>query len=176
MIPTLTTNRLILRPFCANDLDQYMTMVGDRDVMRFIGAGVTMDRMSSFHSLASILGHWALRGYGLWAVEEKATGALVGRIGFFNPEGWPGLEVGWMLGRDHWGKGYATEGAAACLEWGFDTQGMTDVISCIQPRNVASIAVAERLGQRQIREERLQGIPVLIYGMDRKDWQNLRTV
>ncbi len=174
MIPTLTTNHLILRDFRADDLEPYMGMVGDREVMRFIGTGVTLDRMNSFHSMASILGHWALRGYGLWAVEEQATGKLVGRIGFYNPEGWPGLEIGWMLGRDHWGKGYATEGAQACLEWGFGEQGMRDIISCIQPKNAGSIAVAERLGQRLLREDRLQGIPVLIYGMDRNDWQKNR--
>ena len=175
MIPTLTTNRLILRSFCANDLEPYMGLVGDREVMRYIGTGVTLDRMNAFHSVASILGHWQLRGYGLWAVEERATGALVGRIGFYNPEGWPGLEIGWLLGRAHWGKGYATEAAQACLKWGFDTQNMQDVISCIQPKNAPSIAVAERLGERLLREDRLQGIPVLIYGMDRNDWLKNRT-
>jgi len=55
------------------------------------------------------IGHWTLRGYGTWAVERKSDGAFIGRVGLINPEGWPGLEVGWTLGKPYWGQGYATE-------------------------------------------------------------------
>ena len=70
-------------------------------------------RADAWRQIAMIIGHWQLRGYGLWAVEERATGALVGRIGLFKPEGWPGFELGWMLRRDAWGQGYATRARGA---------------------------------------------------------------
>lgn len=174
MIPIIDTNRLILRAFQSDDLEGYLQMVGDKETMRFIGTGMVLDRVNGFHSMSSILGHWHLRGYGLWAVEDKTSGALVGRVGFYNPEGWPGLEIGWMIHRDYWGKGYATEAAQAALNWGMGSLNMDSVISCIQPANHPSIAVAERLGESFVREDRLQGIPILIYGISREDWQKSR--
>ncbi len=75
--------------------------------------------------MAMFVGHWSLRGYGLWAAEERATGEFVGRIGLWNPEGWPGLEVGWLLDCACWGRGLATEGARAALAYAFTTLGPT---------------------------------------------------
>ena len=114
-------------------------------------------------------GHWTLRGYGTWAVEETATGAMVGRIGLHNPEGWPGLEVGWTLARSVWGLGYATEGGRASIEFAWNELGADRVISIIDPENKRSIAVAERLGETYDRAYRLRGRPVSIYRIDRPD-------
>jgi len=117
------------------------------------------------------LGHWQLRGYGLWAVEERASGEMVGRIGCWNPEGWPGLEVGWTLRRRYWGRGYATEGARAALEYAFTQLGCRHVISLIRPANAASIRVAERLGERLEDRIELNGHEALVYGIGREDWE-----
>ncbi len=162
---TLETPRLILRLFREADLDAYADMCGDPEVMRYIAAGQPLSRAESWRSMATMLGHWQLRGYGLWAVEERASGEMVGRIGCWNPEGWPGLEVGWMLRRRYWGRGFATEGARASLDYAFGVLGCEHVISLIRPENAASIRVAERLGERLEGRTELMGNEVLVYGI-----------
>jgi len=135
--------------------------------MRYLGEGKTLTRPEAWRQIAMILGHWQMRGYGLWAVEEKATTTLVGRIGFFNPEGWPGFELGWMLGRAHWGKGYATEGARRALAFAFAELKQRRVISLIRPGNAASVRVAERLGERLEGSTTLFGQDALVYAIAR---------
>jgi RimJ/RimL family protein N-acetyltransferase len=120
--------------------------------------------------MAFLVGHWQLRGYSHWAVEEKASGSLVGRLGFFNPAGWPGFELGWTLGRESWGKGYATEGARRALSYAFTEMNKDHVISLIHPDNRASIRVAERLGETLEGEAEILGIGVQVYGIDREKW------
>lgn len=162
---TLETERLLLRQFCVDDLDALAAIGADLEVMEFLGP--PMSRRDAWRAMAMVLGHWDLRGYGSWAVEERATGQLLGRIGLYNPEGWPGLEVGWTLARAAWGRGYATEGARASLDYAFDTLGADHVISVIDPDNTRSLAVAERLGERYERMWDLDGNQVAIYGIDR---------
>jgi len=143
---SLETERLLLRQFLESDLDLYARICADPEVMRQIGDGRTLTRDETWRSVATTLGHWVLRGYGLYAVEERATGSFIGRIGLINPEGWPGLEAGWLLGRQHWGRGYATEGARAVVRMAYEELGATHLISLIRPGNAASIRVAEKLG------------------------------
>ncbi|MGH2729052.1 MAG: GNAT family N-acetyltransferase, partial [Actinomycetota bacterium] len=75
----------------------------DAEVRRYLGPSATFGREDAWRELAVWLGHWALRGYGQWAVEIRATKELIGRVGLHYPEGWPGLEVGWALARPYWG-------------------------------------------------------------------------
>lgn len=161
---TLTTARLTLRMFRNDDLDAYASMCADPEVMRYIGVGTPLSRADTWRQMAMFVGHWHLRGYGMWAVEESHSHALVGRIGCFNPEGWPGLELGWLLGRPYWGKGYATEGARAALDYAFTTLKQLHVISLIRPENTASIRVAGRLGERLEGRLDILGMEALIYG------------
>jgi RimJ/RimL family protein N-acetyltransferase len=116
-----------------------------------------------------------LRGYGAWAVERKSDSAMVGRVGMINPEGWPGLEIGWTLGKAAWGKGYATEAAAAALRYAFLTQPVDRLISNIDPENVASQAVANRLGESKGERTALRvagkDYPVDIWSITRGEWQ-----
>jgi RimJ/RimL family protein N-acetyltransferase len=164
---TLETPRLILRMFRGEDLESYAPICADPDVMRYLGEGKPLTRPEAWRQMAMILGHWQLRGYGLWAVEERSTGALIGRIGLFNPEGWPGFELGWVLGKAHWGRGYATEGARRVLDHVFAEMGREHVISLIYPDNAASIRVAERIGETLEGRTVLFGREVLVYGVDR---------
>jgi RimJ/RimL family protein N-acetyltransferase len=168
LIPTLTTDRLLLRGFKDGDLDPYAAMHADAEVMRHIGTGETIGRAEAWRSMAMHAGHWLLRGFGQWAVVERATGELVGRAGLYEPEGWPGLEVGWMLGRAHWGRGFATEAGAAAITFAFDELALEKVISLIRPANSPSIRVAERLGERYERTEQLYGREVLVYSLERR--------
>lgn len=156
--------------FRDSDTDAYAEMVADPEVMRFLG-GKTMSREEAWRSMAMLAGHWQLRGYGFWAVEERASGELVGRVGCWRPEGWPGLEVGWTLRRASWGRGYATEAARASLEYAFEKLNQTRVISLIAPENVASIRVAERLGEKPGDEWEVFGTKVVIHEIDRATWE-----
>jgi RimJ/RimL family protein N-acetyltransferase len=164
----LETERLKLRMWRESDIDAYAEMCADPLVMRYLGPGKAFTRHEAWRSMAFFIGHWQLRGYSHWAVEEKATGAMVGRIGFLNPEGWPGFEIGWTLARHAWGKGYATEGAKAALQYAFDTLDRRHVISLIHPDNTPSMRVADRIGERFERKTRLlDSWDVLVYGIDR---------
>jgi RimJ/RimL family protein N-acetyltransferase len=162
-IPELTTTRLRLREFTASDLDAYATMMADPVVTRYLGDGRPLDRAEAWRQMALFLGHWRLRGFGTWAVEERATGVFVGRIGCFEPEGWPGFELTYTLAQPFWGRGYATEGAQAALAFAWDTLGRNRVISLIRPENTPSIRVAERLGAILEGAVGFFGAPTLVY-------------
>ena len=164
---TLETRRLLLRMFRESDLDAYAAMCGDPEVMRYLGDGYPLTRAESWRNMALVLGHWQLRGYGLWAVEERATGLLAGRVGCWQPEGWPGMEIGWALRREFWGRGYATEAAQTVMADAFSRLRQTRLISLIHPENEASIAVAERLGMSRERHTEVMGHPALVYSIDR---------
>jgi RimJ/RimL family protein N-acetyltransferase len=168
---TLQTDRLTLRMLRESDLDAYAEMCADPEVMRYIGDGQPLARPMAWRNLAMMLGHWSLRGYGLWAAEQRSSGALVGRIGFWNPEGWPGFELGWMLRRCFWGQGYATEGAGSALQFAFTELQQPHVISLIHPENAASIRVAHRLGERLLGRNEVMGKPALVYRITREEWE-----
>ncbi len=167
MIPELETTRLLLRGLRPEDLDAYADMYSDPEVMRFLETGEPLDRSAAWRSMALHLGHWQLRGFGQWALIEREGGEMAGRAGLWQPEGWPGLEVGWVLRRSHWGHGYATEAARAAIGYAFDVLGADKVISLIRPDNHRSIRVAERLGETYEREVALRGVPVSVYSLGR---------
>ena len=164
-IPAIETARLWLREWRDDDLDAYAAIAGDEEVAHYLSG--PLDRGDTWRQMAMFHGHWGLRGFGTWAVEEKATGEMIGRIGLHQPEGWPGLEVGWTLARRTWGQGYATEGGQASLDYAWNVLGADHVISIIDPDNARSIAVAERIGETYERPYRLRGRPVSIYGVKR---------
>lgn len=167
-IPELVTERLRLRGFRVSDLDEYAAMYGDREVLRYLASGAEpWDRGRCWRHMAFLLGHWQLKGYGVWAVEHRKAGELVGAIGYAEPEGWPGCELAWTLARRWWGHGYATEGARAALGYGFNVLGKERFVSLIHPENHASIRVAERIGERL--EGRVQhfGREMLCFGVGR---------
>jgi RimJ/RimL family protein N-acetyltransferase len=163
-IPIIETERLRLCAFAAHHFDEYAAIHGDAAVMRYIGEGRPLSRPEAWRSLATMLGHWDLRGYGMWAVEERgAPGRLLGRVGFLNPEGWPELELGWTLGPWAQGRGYATEAAVAARAHGRAHFGVTRLVSFIRPGNEASVRVAQRVGCRLERRIELSGGPADVW-------------
>jgi len=162
----LETDRLIMRMWRTDDFEPYLDLCTDPEVMRFLG-GKTLDRPDCWRHMAFMAGHWQLLGFGPWAIEEKATGSFVGRVGFLHPEGWPGFELGWTLSRKFWGRGYASEAARRALQYAFEELDKDHVISLIDPLNTNSIRVAERLGEKVEGKTELLGHDVLIYGIDR---------
>lgn len=166
----LETARLIMRMIRLEDFEAYAALGADPEIMRFLG-GKTWDRLESWRNMCAMIGHWHFRGYGIWAVEEKASGSFIGRIGLHYPETWPGFELGWTLARHAQGKGYATEAAGRALEYAFTELDRDHVISLINPENLPSIRVAERLGETVEGQTELLGHEVLIYGIDRQTWR-----
>jgi RimJ/RimL family protein N-acetyltransferase len=163
-VPTLTTERLTLRGWRQQDLDAYAAITADPEVMRFMGTGA-LDRADTWRQMAVFAGHWELRGFGLWVVERE--GELIGRVGLLRPEGWPGLEVGWLLGRRAWGQGYATEAALAAVDHAWRELGAQELISLIAPANLPSQRVAARLGMRPAEDYDLRGMAVVIHRLAR---------
>jgi RimJ/RimL family protein N-acetyltransferase len=119
--------------------------------------------MNAWRSMAMLLGHWQLRGYGMWAMELRETGEFIGRVGLHRPEGWPALEIGWMLRADQRHHGYATEGARVALEFAFRTLGAEKLVSLIRADNAAAERVARRLGGRQATTIDFLGGATLVY-------------
>lgn len=146
--PTLETERLRMRPFRESDIASYQAVLATPQVRASLHLPPEITREYAWLQAAAFLGQWELRNHGQWALEEKATATLVGRAGAHRPErdDWPGIEIGWVLHPDHWGKGYATEAGAAAIEWVFANHDVDAVFSMILPENTASQAVARRLG------------------------------
>ncbi len=165
---TRETPRLLLRPPIATDLDAFVQIHEDPRVMRYMNVtGQAGSRTAGWRTLALLIGHWHLRGYGQWAVVEKATERVIGRAGLWNPEGGLGLEVGWVIAHASWGRGFATEAARASVQYGFDIVGADQLISLIHPDNDRSIRVAEKVGMTFDREDLQDGTPVLVYAIDK---------
>lgn len=173
-IPTLVTERCALRAFREDDVPGLAALHGDAEVIRFLSSdGEPNPKLSNaWDYVAMHLGHWALRGYGKWALAERGSDRLIGRVGFWDaPYDWPGLELGWTVSRDMWGKGYATEASRAALAWGFENIAKDEIISLIHRDNARSIRVAERLGERLLRTGSERNENHLIYGISRDEWR-----
>jgi RimJ/RimL family protein N-acetyltransferase len=147
MIPRLETERLRLREWRPEDFETFVDIMADPEVARYLPGGHPMGRMDTWRFVTGMIGVWTMRGYGTWVVERKSDGAVMGRIGLIHPDRWPGLEIGWTLGRAYWGKGYATEAAIASRDYAFLTQPVAEVISTIHPENKASQGVAKNIGE-----------------------------
>jgi RimJ/RimL family protein N-acetyltransferase len=142
----IETPRLRLRPFRASDIDALARLNADPNVMRYLGSGKCLDRAETWRQIAMFLGHMEIRGYSILAIEDRRSGIFIGRSGPFYPEGWPMLEVGWVVDPDWQRQGLATEAGRASLDWCFANLSVDVVCSLIQPENVASARVAEKLG------------------------------
>lgn len=150
--------------------------MADEEATRYIG-GVA-DREVCWRQLMTMIGSWHALGFAMFSVIERGSGRWVGRVGPWQPEGWPGTEVGWAVVRDQWGKGYAVEAAIASMDWVVDALGWTDIIHTIAPDNVASQRVAEKLGSRNRGPGRLPppfaDHPVDVWGQTAEEWRRRR--
>ena len=140
----LETERLVLLRPTHEHTEPLIDLATDDRVARTLGGAQSRDM--AWRNAASVMGHWVIRGYGLYSVLNRSSGQFIGRIGYLQPEGWPGLEVGWTLAADHWGQGYATEAAKMLVGFGLSVLNQPRLISLIEPSNLRSVAVAKRLG------------------------------
>jgi RimJ/RimL family protein N-acetyltransferase len=168
---TVETARLTLRVPTAEDVTVLDEMHNDPEVLRYMTpVGNASGVSAAWRTVALLIGHWHLLGYGQWVMFDRAEQQAVGRVGLWNPPGWPGLEISWMVRRSHWGRGYATEAARAALRSAFVDVGAEHVISIIRPDNARSIRVAEKIGEVFERPDQLDGQPFHIYGLSRAVW------
>lgn len=142
-IPTLETERLVLRAPVAHDFDHIATFFGDKK--RSWGFGGPLNRNGAWRWFSSMIGHWALHGYGFWIVDTH-DGETIGMVGLWAPEGWPEPELGWVMFENGEGKGYALEAAQAARTHAYDILGWSTLSSNIIPGNTRSVALAKRLG------------------------------
>ncbi|MFI1990695.1 GNAT family N-acetyltransferase [Actinoplanes sp. NPDC020271] len=168
----LTTPRLLLRQWRDDDVDPFAAFTADPEVMRYIHDGSTLDRTQTAERIALWQRHWDEHGYGLYAVELRETGELIGFTGLavplFLPEVLPAVEIGWRLGRPYWGKGFATEAAQAVVDRARTGFGLDRLVSIHIAGNEASARVMVKLGMRLEREtvQPDTGRPLRVYAMD----------
>ncbi|MEE2526922.1 GNAT family N-acetyltransferase [Hyphobacterium sp. HN65] len=170
--PRLETGRLILRVPEERDLEPLAEAMADEETARHIGGTQTPPMV--WRSLCGIVGHWAMRGYGFFTIEDKASGEWLGRVGPWFPHGWPQPEVGWTVKREAWGKGYASEAAARCLDWVFDDLGWESVVHLIHKDNIGSQGVARKLGSKNWNKPvEVAGFGIIVdqWGQTREDWK-----
>ena len=175
--PVLETERLLLRVPEEGDFDAWAAFMADPDAARFVGG--VMSRAAAWRGMAAVVGCWTLRGHGFFSVIDKTTGRWAGRVGPWQPEGWPGPEVGWSIAPEFQRRGYAREASIAAIDFAFDSLGWTEVVHCIDPENVPSIGLAERLGSRRLRggvELPPYDMKVDLYGQSREDWETNRAL
>jgi RimJ/RimL family protein N-acetyltransferase len=161
VIPRLETERLILRERREADFETLVAFYADEELSKPVGG--PLSRAGTWGRVAFNLGHWALRGYGNWTIEEKATGDYAGWCGLWFPEGFPEREVGWGLMPAKRGRGYATEAALRARAYAYETLGWETAISLIAADNPRSIRVAERLGATFERTTQFEGMEFGVY-------------
>jgi [ribosomal protein S5]-alanine N-acetyltransferase len=174
----LETERLLLRPLSSDDLDDFASFYADPEVMRYLGVGKTLSRDETERSLNRMLRGFEVDGFGQLAVERKEDGALVGRCGFLvwdaetltpttesEAAGPTELEVGYALGRQYWGYGYATEAAGAVRDHALGPMSRERLIAFIRPDNMRSRRVAEKLGMRHERDVFLMELPAQLFAL-----------
>ncbi|GAA1927686.1 GNAT family N-acetyltransferase [Streptomyces durmitorensis] len=151
-MPLILTPRLVLRRWRESDIAPMTAINSDPDVMRWIGDGSVHDEEQTRSTMARWEHGWETEGFGLFAVEVRATGELAGFTGLsvphYLPEVLPAVEIGWRLGRSFWGRGLATEAARAALDFGFADRGLERVVSIAQVGNDASERIMNKLGMR----------------------------
>jgi len=152
----IETGRLILRCFKEDDWIDLHRLYSDPECTRYT-IQRTLTEGESWRTMATMIGHWQIRGYGPYAVEDKATGKVMGPVGLWYPKDWPGPEIKWALSRVYWGHGYASEAARAVKKIAAEYMPETALISLIFSDNVPSIKLAEAIGAKFEKEIEFRG-------------------
>ena len=160
----LETARLALRAWTVDDAEALFEICRDADVMKYIGTGSPYQNLDDVRSvLEKIAAHHAAHGYGRMAVIEKSSRKIIGSCGFAHIESQGEIELGYLLSRDAWGKGYATEAARACLRYAFETLKFPQLIALTAPPNTASQHVLEKIGFTSQGLQQVNGDDDIVY-------------
>nr|WP_245769687.1 GNAT family N-acetyltransferase [Streptomyces indicus] len=173
----IETERLVLRRWREEDVAAMAAVNADPEVMRWIGDGAVRDEAATRSAIEAVERAWEHEGFGLFAVEVREGGRFAGFTGLavphFLPEVLPAVEIGWRLGREFWGKGYATEAARAALRFGFVDRGLNQILSISQPQNTASERIMAKLGMRLLHEtvDPSAGRTARVHGLSRAEYE-----
>jgi RimJ/RimL family protein N-acetyltransferase len=177
-IPTLTTPRLVVRPFTPGDLDELAVLHAEESFWWYpLRSAMSKEETGDF--LRRVLARYDSDGFGIEGLIDRASGTMIGWAGLavphFLPEVLPAVEVGWRLAGPWRGQGLATEAGAAAVEFGFTTGGLQRIVSIYEPENVASGRVMERLGFTPHRTTMgPRGEAVVVMELERQRWQEGR--
>ncbi len=174
-IPTITTARLVLRPFRAEDVEALHNILSEEDIMRYFPRPTSPSRERVHKLIAKQLRHWEMYNLGWWAVETRTGGELIGWNGLqYLPET-DEVEIGYLLRHASWGQGLATEAGREGLAYGFETLGLSTIIAVMHPENIASQRVAEKLGMIFTGEAVYFAMPVYRYAVEDQGFQRLQS-
>lgn len=178
-IPKILTHRLILRAFTEDDVDSLYQILSGEGVLRYFPRTDPPSRERVQRLVMGILSHWQERGYGLWAVESRSNGELIGRCGLQYLPDTEEVEVDFVLGKAFWGHGFATEAGRASLRHGFEELGVARVVGIVHTENAASRRVLEKLGLEVVEQRDFWGMGCYRYAIDRsaydkasRAWEN----
>jgi ribosomal-protein-alanine N-acetyltransferase len=169
----IKTERLCLRQFSEEDSEAYARIMGDHEVGKWFPKGTGYTSEEARRSLDSILEHWSKHAFGIWAITDKENKTLLGRCGLNFIAETSEVEVDFVLARDYWGKGYATEAARAALAYGFEVLKLDRIIALAKPENTASRRVIEKIGMQYLRNATYWGIACAYYDISRTDYVEL---
>lgn len=172
----IETARLVLRLPQIEDFERYAQLFAHAEAARHIGG--QLERHAAWRKFLQMPGAWAVQGFAMFSVVEKASDHWLGLMGPWRPDGWPGDEIGYAFHPDAWGKGYATEAGVAAIDWAFANLGWNGIIHCISPENQPSQKVAQRLGSAKRGPGQLppplDDHAIEIWGQTRGEWAENR--
>ena len=170
--PEIETSRLRLRPFTMDDLDDLYLIFGDAEVMRHITGGKVRSRAETETGLRRTIEGWQARGFGFWAVTMKAQDTVIGYCGYMPLDDTPEIEHAYGIARAHWGKGFATEAAFACLRYGFEEMKLDRIVAVVNPQNVHSQRVLEKLGMKHTRNAHHYDADLMYYEISSESYEH----
>jgi len=170
-IPTIRTNRLVLRPFVEADAEPLHAVLAEKDFLRYFPnpGPPSLERIQKYIALQ--LKHWEEHGYGRWAVEMQEKRGLIGWNGLQYLPDTDEIEIGYILAKPHWNQGLTSEGARAGLRFAFEKLDLDQIVGIVHPENGASQRVLEKLGMRFTKEAEYFGMQAFRYQIDREDFE-----
>lgn len=170
----IETERLRLRLFRPDDVDAMAPFYADPEVMKWMSGGQPLPRERVALAIPRYIEWFRKNGFGLFAVELKESGTLIGQCGIIYLDNTPEVEVGYLLGRPYWGKGYATEAAAASRDYGFNVVGLSRLAGITRPENVPSQRVLQKIGLRYEKDAVYYNMECKYFSLDRDEYETLR--
>jgi RimJ/RimL family protein N-acetyltransferase len=173
---TIETPRMLLRPPVMVDLDNLAEIYRDPEVMRYRLFSQPPSLKQTHEFLKSYLAHWEQHGFGRWATIYKANQRLIGHCGLEYVTSLDEVEVNYLLAREYWGRGLATESAIALLRYGFETLQFDQLVALAKPENLASLRVMEKIGMQYEKNIQLYGVQWSFYRIKRDQWQYSKSI
>ena len=170
----IETERLRLRMFRPDDVDQLAPFYADPEVMKWMSTGRPVPRERVEMAIPRIIARFRENGFGLFAVELKDSDTLVGQCGIFHLDNTPEVEVAYLFGRPYWGKGYATEAAAAVRDFGFNVVGLPRLVGVTRPDNIPSQRVLEKIGLCYEKDAVYYNMDCKYFALDRDEYEQQR--